>query len=394
MSVAFDYGVIKMKDMKATTTQEGKKIKVKSIIIKDEEITPTKRFWKSWQMRFKINDNVFKYFNPAEVFNRISEVQPNDKIRYSIERIERADGTKTKPRALGVSNPSNPYIKIDSLINLLEANQTDYDVKSGNPVLPSYSDGFIRSRHVPRNNEEFDISGDLFQNRYVIDTPIDGFGRPQIFISLLRLVCANGAVAYSPTFRSEVSIGKKNDSVEFALSRMLQSFNSEEGFSALRQRFEAAGNSWASVNEAMKLQRTIIKIYNTKGFKSEVGKLILGNSSENNQRNSMETTGIMKKFQELTGNMNSIYGVANIDSLSEKKQKTLPAGCKVYDLLNFTSELASHYSIPSAAKTLQAYIGGIVSSEYDLEDTCKHYSDYKDFFIGNSSTADTLASMA
>src|SRR5260221_348195 len=74
----------------------------------------------------------------------------------------------------------------------------------------------------------------------IIDTPIDGFGRPSVYLSLLRLVCSNGAVGYSPAFRSELSVGKGDDGVAFALTRVLDGFNNEDGYAALRQRFESA----------------------------------------------------------------------------------------------------------------------------------------------------------
>ena len=36
---------------------------------------------------------------------------------------------------------------------------------------------------------------------------------PSVYLSLLRLVCSNGAVGYSPAFRSELSVGKGDDGV-------------------------------------------------------------------------------------------------------------------------------------------------------------------------------------
>ena len=102
---------------------------------------------------------------------------------------------------------------------------------------------------------DFQVAGDSFQNKFVIDTPIDGFGRPSVYLSLLRLICSNGAVGYSPAFRSELSVGKGDDGVAFALTRVLDGFNNEDGYAALRQRFESATKSWASVNEVNRLYK-------------------------------------------------------------------------------------------------------------------------------------------
>src|SRR5205085_2266357 len=89
-------------------------------------------------------------------------------------------------------------------------------------------------------------AGDAFQNKFVIDTPIDGYGRPVVYLSLLRQVCSNGAVAHTPVFRSELALGRGEARVEYALVRALDGFNNEEGFGALRQRYEAAASRRSS----------------------------------------------------------------------------------------------------------------------------------------------------
>jgi hypothetical protein len=50
------------------------------------------------------------------------------------------------------------------------------------------------SEHAPRYNPTFQIARDGFQNKFVLDTPIDGYGRPAVYLSMLRLICANGLV--------------------------------------------------------------------------------------------------------------------------------------------------------------------------------------------------------
>ena len=84
------------------------------------------------------------------------------------------------------------------------------------------------------------MSGDSFQNKFIIETPIDGYGRPSVYLSMLRLICSNGMVGYSPTFRSELATGKGENGVSFVLERVLEGFNNEDGYAALRQRFESA----------------------------------------------------------------------------------------------------------------------------------------------------------
>jgi hypothetical protein len=96
----------------------------------------------------------------------------------------------------------------------------------------------------------------------------------------------------------------------------------------------------------------------------------------------------------MSGDLAQMYGLANLDSLTVKRQRTLPAACKVYELINFASETATHRANPAGARVLQAFLGELVSSEYDLEGTAEHFGDWQDFFIGHEATTDTLASLA
>jgi hypothetical protein len=83
----------------------------------------------------------------------------------------------------------------------------------------------------------------------------------------------------------------------------------------------------------------------------------------------------------MTGDVNRLYGLANIDAFSIKKQRALPVKCTVYDLLNFASELSTHYATPVGAGQLNAWIGGTLSEEYDMEGTKEKHSDFQDFMI-------------
>lgn len=378
MTVTFEYGVSPVKSLECETIRTTKaKTAVKSVIINGRKLAPTKRFWQSLQMRFRFSKNIFKYFTHSEVFERISKVAPNDTIRWCIEKVDGAP-----ERLMACTNPSNPIIPYTNLLNII----SQY---GGGKV--SYSNGVVRSNHTPKIQSTFDISGDAFSNQFIVDTPIDGFGKPSVYLSLLRQICTNGAIGFAPAFRSELSIGKKNDSIEFSLCRALEGYNNEEGWSALRQRFESATKSWASVNEAMKLQQTIISVHGAGQLKN-VKKLIIGGDLTTDIDTENDNP-VLRGLLKITGNLNQQYGLANIDALSTKRQRTLPAACKIYDLLNFASEVATHHAAPEGARKIQGYIGTLLANEYDMEGTGEVYGDWKDFFIENSETAETIAAM-
>jgi hypothetical protein len=252
-----------------------------------------------------------------------------------------------------------------------------------------YSKGVVSSRHAPRVGGPFQLAGDGFENRFLLDTPIDGFGRPAAYLSLLRLVCSNGAVGYGPAFRSELGVGRGDDGVAFALTRVLDGFNNEDGFAALRQRFESAARSWASVNEVTRLYKTLARLHNGGEVRAGAPVSAAGGDGTCEARD----PGLFSAFHKLTGDLTQIYGLANLDALSVKRQRTLPAACKVYDLLNFASEVGTHHATTAGNRKVQAYIGDLISGEYDLEGTAEQFSDWRDFFIGSEATSTTLAGL-
>jgi hypothetical protein len=367
---SFEYGFCNIKDIEVQVDHAPDKVERRfpKIKLRGRSVRATNRFWHSLHRRFGFTENIFKFFSCEEVFERIERVAPDHKLRYCIEQRPSGDDL-----LLGVSNPKASLMNSENLLGILE--------EYGNCGV-EYSNGVITSQHSLRADTDFKIAGDLFQNRYVLETPIDGCGKPSIYLSLLRLRCSNGAVGYSPTFRSELSLGKGENRAEFAIERALDGFNNEEGFAAMRQRFESAANSWASMHEAQSLWKLLVKSHNNGQLLKEMGgdgaSLTSGNRS------------ITNAFRDRFGDFSELYGVANPDALSQKRQRTLPSKGRVYELLNFASEVATHHLNPAAARPLQAYIGDLISREYDLEGTCTRFGDWRDFLISDRDTTSTL----
>lgn len=375
--INFEYGVCPISDLQVITERNAKnKIQAKEVILPDGRgVAPTDRFWKSLQMRFKFNDTMFKYFPHEESFKRISEVSANDEVRWCIEKGKTA-------KLLSVTNPKNPIIEFGNLAEILAVYNSE---------KVDYSDGVVRSTHVPRVQVNEPIGGDTHENRFVIDCPIDGFGKPHVYLGLLRLVCVNGAIAFHAGFRSELNVGKGNDTIEQSLKRALEGFNNEEGFSALRVRFNSATQSFASVSEAMLLYRLIMKTYNNKDL---LGVKVMKIGGTNEDVSFYDNIAPLKDFMNMTGELNRHYGLTNLDTLSPKRQKVLPTRAAVYDLLNFASELATHHMTARGARTMQAYIGTMLNEEYDLEGTKNKFGDWKDIFIERKETSTAVTEMS
>ena len=151
-----------------------------------------------------------------------------------------------------------------------------------------YDGGVVTSTYTPTSGEHlFKIGPDAFYNRFMLETPMDGYGKPSIYLMMLRQVCSNGAVAYAPAFRTEITVG---DNPEYNLERALQSFDSDEGYSALRQRFEASQLAPASLWECLRLHKRL------KGLNDK---------------------DAIKAFDKVVGDIYNHYGVANLDAISE-----------------------------------------------------------------------------
>lgn len=346
MNTTFEYDFARVRDLvlRGDRNERTGRIEPRSVYVQGQETKPTKRFWKSFFQRFGVSENIFRYFDPAEVFDRISHRAADDSMRVCIERTP-----DEQPKLLAVSSPRRPVIRsgeIQALVERYGCHDT------------TYHEGVVTSTHTPRGgNQTFSIGPDRFQHRFVMETPVDGFSQPKIHLSFLRMICSNGAIGYSRAFRSDISLGKD---IAHCLGRALESYDNGDGYDALRQRFESAQTSWASVQEASRLYKLLGKLRGA----GEVTK---------------ET--VLRDLNRVAGNLQELYGLANLDALSTKRQRVLPAKCRVYDLLNFASEAATHHATVSGNRTLQAFIGSLISDEYDLEGAAMEASEFADFFI-------------
>ena len=388
----FDYTFTAVNNLGVETESDKRsgQPKVKAVLVHGEPLEPTDRFWTSLYARFGFSGSFFKYFQHNEVLDRIAQVE-NDQVRVCIER----DPVAGKNRLLAVSSPTKPVVLYDDLMNTLRRYE-------GHNIV--YGDGVVESTHIPRTGANtFNICGDEFSNRFVISVPVDGYGLPNIYLSLLRHICTNGAVGYAKAFRSSLALGKGSDDVNYSVVRALEGFGNDEGFAALRSRFDAAGNSWASVNEAQSLYKHLLKMLYHKhvGWNGAVDAVESGtiqpfqNSTmalalaDNAKLADEISSPIITKFHSLTGDVATIYGIANPDALSVKRQRTLPTKAKVYDLLNFVSEIATHHADEFGSRSSQAWLGSLISGEFDLENSCQVYGDFSDFFLDKKIDGET-----
>ncbi len=344
MNLNFRYGTARVDDLTLVpgpVTRPGLP-SVSRVELDGQSLNPSRRFLRSLFQRFHINEQVFRYYSYDEVLQRVREKAPCERFQYCVEE------KKNSPdRLLAATPPDRPIARFGATRSLLQRYE-------GRRL--TYSDGVITSTHTPVSGDgQFDIGTDKFKNRFVLQTPIDGCGRPKIHLALLRMVCSNGAVGYTPAFRTIINTG--NQPLR-GIERALETYDNDTGFAAMSQRFESAQNSWASLRETQSLYRLLVDITNRGGFTSD---------------------SVLKNFYTTSGRPHELYGIASLDSLSQKRQRVLPAKCRVYDLLNFASELATHKSEPESGLRLQAHIGHLLSDEFDMEGSAEKVTEFGDF---------------
>lgn len=360
--------------MNPQPVKKSKKATVASIDLDGREVFPTDRFWKSLQMRFRLRTTIFKYFTPDEVFDRITKMDKG-LVRYTIEE------TAGKPRLLAIINPNKPIVDADLLDEIIHKPESNLFGAA------KYNNGLVSSTHNTLVPWRFNVGSDTYHTQFNLDCPIDGFGKPAIYVSLLREICTNGMVGYAPAFRTELNIGKKDESVAFTLERAVASYSNEALYTALVDRIKSGMTSFCSVAEAMKLHRLLIKVYNEGGTKLK--KLVISKDMGTDETD----VPIFKKFYECVGDLNSMYGVANMDALSPKKQKMLPTKAKVNDFINFTTEVATHHCYASGQRRLNAFVGQLLSDEFDMEGTADGpNADWRDFYMSSPEANAALAS--
>lgn len=370
--VKFDYQTVSVADLRAkTNTNKRGKLVVEHITVNGDELAPSERFWNSLYARYGFNKAFFNYFSHAEVFQRISERDPSHKLRICVER----NATNKKNALLAVSDVKKPVVGHDELMGLLG--------KYPNEGV-SYANGIVESTHAPRiGANTFKIGPDAFANRFVMATPIDGYGAPNIYISLMREICSNGMVGYAKAFRSSLTIGKNGDNIAPALTRAIDGFSNDEGYAAIRDRLTAAQTSWASVNEANVLYKLLMRMYTSNAITDDptgaAGAAVNINSYLDDQSTGNVGSKLLVAFHKMTGDISALYGLANIDALSVKRQRTLPMKCTVYDLINMATEVATHHATPAGSRTINGWLGGVITEEYDMEGTRDKFTDFADF---------------
>ena len=200
-------------------------------------------------------------------------------------------------------------------------------------------------------------------------------------------------IGWAKAFRTTLQLGSGDDDIRYTLQRALDGFNNDSGFAQMRSRFETAQKSWASLREQQELYKILIRLQNDTQLRSGIGfeDISGGLLADVKKEDWMKGHGsaVLKAFTNMTGDPYEIY-YKDPTAMSSKRQRALPVSCRIFDMLNFATEVATHHVNEDSSRTLQAWVGEMISTDYDLEDSCDHFDDFKDFFIGRTEAKETI----
>ena len=359
--------------LRVTETNE-KGVATKMEIGKDAmPVIPTQRFIGSLTSNYGslgLSTKLFNLFSHKEVFDRMS-----DRCSEGFGYATYEKGGKSY--LLGARKPGKALAQYDGTMEMLHDND-------GQEIRFNPDAGTITSWHTPQHVGEFQIGGDMLTPKFVTEIPIDGFGQPQIYLSMIRQVCTNGMIGYGKAFRTQINLGTADADVIHSVARHIDSYNNEEGFEAIQSRLDASTQSWASIGEVAAVTKLLSNTAMTAPAKAPER---FDFEVEAQFANS-DAYKVNKAFRNMTGDIQNLYGLASLDALSKKKLAAMPAHCTMYELLNFTTEVATHFvKNPNEAKKFQAQVGNFLGNEYDLEGTKAAYPDFADWYVGNEDYA-------
>lgn len=322
----------------------------------------TPRFWGSFSNLFNLPASVFKYWSYDEVFTRVSQRQSS-----LIQVAAQQDAGPNKPgdgnwgTALAVTAMAKPVVPVGDmrgLIDRLGGSGVSYNMGRAHATFPVHAYG------------NFAVNGDDFAPTLRLDVPLDGYGKPDAYLSVVRARCTNGAVMRTPMFRTSFSLGKDDISYMDLLMRALGSFNNEDGYGAIREQLTLAGKSWASYREYLEALKTLDN-YRKHGMSLE------------------DFNPLQQRLDEICGNPRAVFGfLGSANEVPARQAAVLPVKTTVYDLYNFMTEVSTH-QVKGPHTFIESWTGKMLTSTFDLAGMKDTYPDYTDYFmeIGGSQAA-------
>ena len=293
----------------------------------DRTYNTSGRFITSLARKLKFSSNIFNYFSAEEVFQRVHERNPDTVFKVTFDRQDN--------EILGVVDEGKRILPAEIACNVFAADPRVRKIQYSNGVWEAEFQ--MEGSFSIRNDSEY-------ARRFKVHYPVDGVSMPCVYLMMLRQVCSNGMVAMVSSFRTDIEV---NDESGTHLSRLLRSYNNDNGFLALESRLQSAQETRASVAELLKFEN-----------------LIAQQVSDQRSVSLLQT-----RLEEMAGDPCSRYEITSLTNIPPRRRSLLPVDCSVNDLFNFCSELTTHHeNIVSHVDAFNAALGSTMAREFDLEE--------------------------
>lgn len=317
------------------------------IVVNGVGYEPTKRFKSSLFRFLKLPESVLDYFSFEEVLNRVKTVRTDkDAFRLTVDN--------DRKQLLGVIDKDKPVLPIPLAMEVLSTDKRISEI--------SYSKGVIKATFDLHN--QFKVNGDsLYDEKIVFDYPVDALSDASINLGFFRQVCSNGAVAQVAGFRTDVII---NEASNVHLKQLLESFDNEAVFNTLIERIKAAQETVASVQEVLEVQKVISRTSTSVHL----------------------TAALNESLEEIAGDPCAMYRTTSLSNISANRRRALRTSCNVNSLINFLSELQTHYAAylcEDKIHTINNAIGKLLLNNFDLEGLETYRNTTKPLYLENFS---------
>lgn len=313
-----------------------------SIITDNDEFKATDRFINTLVRQKGLSPEIFNLFSYSEVFSRFSRNDPDYEFKVTIDNANR--------EILGAIPKTRKLLEVDKVLDIVRED----DRLSG----ISYSTGVLS---VGFNNKDtFSIANDSkYEKRFNFNYSVDGLNQPNFNLSLVRVVCSNGATMVIKEYRTDAIISDNNGD---HLRRILTSFNNEDGFEKLAKRLNVAEITPCSLDELSKFENYLLR----------------------NCHKTEDSRQLISILEDYAGQPKRRLGVSNLNSIPEIRRKNTYCSINVLDLFNIGTEILSHHeSVITKTNMFDNYLAKLLDNHFDFEEVEKKQITHSNFYLND-----------
>ena len=336
----FELAKINLSELEPISQQENSKHNLLGVRVGYDAFYASPRFMKSLMFMFDFTENIFSYFSPAELFERIILRHKDQPVQICFDQ---------KEKIIMAATPSdNRLFPLARVVDAVQQNEklikVKYRPKSG--ILETF---------IEQPNQWALKSDSDYQGRLRFTTPVDCWGDSKIVLGMMREVCTNGAVVTKDVFASKVIIEKEHGT---HLRQLLETFRNDRAFAAMQRRLEDA--RYIKVSAAEYLKATQLFMIHGGEFASQ----------------------IVGRLEEFANYPEQYYQCDSFEKVNPNRRKDLPVELSLLNLLNMVSEVMTHHQNEDDS-SLEKFYTSLMTKPADLEGIYRINQPVKELFFND-----------